>query len=274
MKPFSSNFVQANGIRIHYYRSTPPGGGPPVVLLHGMTDNGLCWARVAATLEETYDVVMPDARGHGLSEKSPAGYAREDRAADAAALIDALGLDRPALVGHSLGGETALAAAALYPGKVRAAVLEDPALFPDNPDPAGQEAGARSWVAELDKHQAMPREALVAECLRANPAWHPDDAHAWAGARLQMSREALYAIFAAMGGSWQELMRAVECPLLLVTGEPGRVIISPEMVKEAAGLWQQGQEAHIPGAGHSIHREQFEAFVEKVKAFLDQYAKT
>ncbi len=274
MKTFPSHFIQANGIRIHYYRSTPPGGGPAVVFLHGLTDNGLCWARVAAALEDAYDVVMPDARGHGLTEKPAAGYALKDRAADAAALIDALALDRPALVGHSLGGETALAVAALYPAKVRALVLEDPALFPDTGDPTGWEAAAQRWLGELVEQQALPREELAAECLRQHPGWSAADAGAWADAKLTMSREALAAIFAAMGGSWQDLLRAVECPLLLVTGDPGKVIITPEMAKEAAGLWQDGREANIPGAGHSIHREQFEAFVEKVKEFLDQYARS
>ena len=57
----------ANGIRLHYYR-TGDGTKPAVVLCHGFSDSGLCWTPVARQLEADYDVIMLDARGHGLSE--------------------------------------------------------------------------------------------------------------------------------------------------------------------------------------------------------------
>ncbi len=58
--------VHANGIAIHYRRTGD--GKPPVILSHGLTDNGACWTRLAWALEGDYDVHMPDARGHGQSE--------------------------------------------------------------------------------------------------------------------------------------------------------------------------------------------------------------
>ena len=72
MREWVSASVMANGIRVHY---TQTGGGlPPLILLHGITDNGLCWTRVARTLEEEWDLSMPDARGHGLSEAPDTGH--------------------------------------------------------------------------------------------------------------------------------------------------------------------------------------------------------
>src|SRR5947209_20441227 len=106
--------IGANGIRIHYYRTG--GQKPPAVLAHGATDDGLCWTRLARVLESEYDVIMPDARGHGLSEAPETGYTSEDRAADIAGLIEALRLDKPAIGGHSMGGSTAFYVAANYPG--------------------------------------------------------------------------------------------------------------------------------------------------------------
>ena len=146
MTNYTEHDVLANGINIHYYRSTPPGGAKPakptLVLIHGLTDNGMCWVRVADALRDSYDIVLPDTRGHGKSEKPQAGYDVEERAADVASLIDALGLDRPVLFGHSLGGQVATATAALYPEKVRALVLEDPAWLggaaPENEVRLGQ----------------------------------------------------------------------------------------------------------------------------------------
>jgi pimeloyl-ACP methyl ester carboxylesterase len=57
-----------NGVRLHYYR-TGHGDKPPLVLVHGFSDNGLCWTPTARDLEADYDVIMPDMRGHGLSER-------------------------------------------------------------------------------------------------------------------------------------------------------------------------------------------------------------
>ena len=66
MNDWQSGFVDANGLRLHYTRTG--GDGPPVVLAHGVTDSGLCWARVAKALSPDFDVIMVDARGHGQSQ--------------------------------------------------------------------------------------------------------------------------------------------------------------------------------------------------------------
>jgi N-formylmaleamate deformylase len=275
MKQYPGSSIQANGIKIHYYRSTPPGGGPTLVFLHGLTDNGMCWVRVADALSGTYDLVMPETRGHGFSEKPAEGYSIVERAADVAGLIDALALDHPILIGHSLGGQAATATAGLYPDKVGAVILEDPAWFEDKEpeEGAADEAGSentRGWLRNLQHQKSLERAALIAECRQENPGWHQDELSVWADAKHQMDENALVKILTSKNGSWKQFVRSITCPILLVTPEPGRGIISPEMVREAEGLWKQGQEAHIPGAGHSIHRDQFEPYMEKIQLFLRQ----
>ncbi len=130
--------VTANGIRLHYYRTG--GDKPSVVLSHGYSDSGLCWLRLARDLEADYDVVMYDARGHGLSEAPDEGYTSMERADDLAGLIRALGLEKPAIMGHSMGASTTLYCAARYPGLMRAVVLEDGGIRSSEPgrgfDPA------------------------------------------------------------------------------------------------------------------------------------------
>src|SRR5205823_1964466 len=118
--------VQANGITIHYYR-TGSDKKPSILLLHGITDSGLCWPRVAHDLEGGYDVIMTDARGHGHSGAST-DFSIALLADDAAAVIRALGLEKPYVWGHSMGAITAATLAAAYPDLVRAIVLEDPPL--------------------------------------------------------------------------------------------------------------------------------------------------
>jgi N-formylmaleamate deformylase len=121
---WAQGMVEANGIRHHYYRTG--GEKPALVLLHGLQESGLTWLRVARALERDYDVVMPDARGHGRSDRAGEQFSEEVLRDDAAGLIRALGLERPALLGHSMGASTAALVGAAYPELVRAVLLEDP----------------------------------------------------------------------------------------------------------------------------------------------------
>src|SRR5215469_10687004 len=127
MTAWSEGNVQANGIIIHFYRSGSD-QKPSILLLHGITDSGRCWPRVAADLYGSYDVTMTDARGHGHSGTST-DFSMALLADDAAAVIRALGLEKPYVWGHSMGAITASTLAAAYPDLVRAVVLEDPPLM-------------------------------------------------------------------------------------------------------------------------------------------------
>ncbi|MDX2136525.1 MAG: alpha/beta fold hydrolase [Chloroflexota bacterium] len=64
---FTSHFIEANGIQQHYYRSG--GDKPPLLMLHGFTDDGACWFPTAESFTDAYDVILPDARGHGQSAR-------------------------------------------------------------------------------------------------------------------------------------------------------------------------------------------------------------
>jgi N-formylmaleamate deformylase len=112
MASWSDGYVTANGIKIHYYRTG--GDKPEVVFNHGVTDDGLCWTHVAKALESKYDIIMLDARGHGKSDSGQGDYSPEARATDLAGVIQALGLERPVVGGHSMGADTAEHLAARY----------------------------------------------------------------------------------------------------------------------------------------------------------------
>jgi N-formylmaleamate deformylase len=169
MPEWFSGEVIANGIKIHYWRTG--GEGPPVVFSHGITDNGLCWTRLARALEDVYDVIMPDARGHGFSDAPDEGYAPGDQAADLAGLIQALGLikPRPVLIGHSMGAATTAAAAADYPELVRCAILEDPPWMADALAVSPQEQGRR--VARRPRREKVT-DARGNHGLLSRPATH------------------------------------------------------------------------------------------------------
>ena len=122
MQDWRQRDISSNGIRIHYYRT----GGvdkPPLILAHGFTDNGLCWTRTAEALMSEFDVVMVDARNHGLSGAGPADVG--SLAADLAALVAQLELGVVSALGHSVGASV-VATFADYPDLVARLVLEDP----------------------------------------------------------------------------------------------------------------------------------------------------
>ena len=105
--------VKANGIKIQYYRTGD--NKQPIVMLHGISDSGLCWNYLAMALEPEYDVVLLDARGHGMSEKPADGYDARNLAEDVAGVIQELNLVQPVIIGHSLGAATAGLLAANHP---------------------------------------------------------------------------------------------------------------------------------------------------------------
>ncbi|MFL5871509.1 MAG: alpha/beta fold hydrolase [Solirubrobacterales bacterium] len=105
------------------------GDGPAVVLLHGYPQTHYCWREVAPQLARTHRVIAPDIRGYGAST-APAGgphgegYSKREMAADVVALLDALGVDRAAVVGHDRGGRVGYRMALDHPDRVeRLAVL-------------------------------------------------------------------------------------------------------------------------------------------------------
>jgi pimeloyl-ACP methyl ester carboxylesterase len=105
-----------------------PTAGPPLVLLHGIGSRAASWLPVAPMLGERFHLYAPDLRGHGESDKPDRGYGIPDYAADLAALLDTLGLERPLVLGHSLGSLVALEWAAGHPGRAARIALEDPPL--------------------------------------------------------------------------------------------------------------------------------------------------
>ncbi|HYF61868.1 MAG TPA: alpha/beta hydrolase, partial [Herpetosiphonaceae bacterium] len=119
-----SEFVAAGGVRLHYTRTG--GARPPLLLLHGLQADGLTWLRTARRFEGDYDVIMPDLRGHGRSDRLAAGLQGAELVNDTLALLDALGIENPPIVGHSMGADIAGRVAAA--GRARSVALVDPAL--------------------------------------------------------------------------------------------------------------------------------------------------
>lgn len=244
--------IFTNGVHLHYYRTG--GAKLPVVLLHGFTDNALCWTHVVKDLEKEYDVIMFDARGHGLSDGPSNGFSTELMADDAAGLIQELQLEKPRLIGHSMGAGVAAQVAATYPDLVQSIVLEDPPWH--------------DWQDRKRDLQARTREERIATLRQEHPRWSDDVLAPMADSKVQFN-PAVFQFGLRFSPPWREVVPRISCPMLLLTGDPKLGgIVTAEDVEEMKNFWQRGETVHIGDVGHMIHFEQYDPFMTAVKAFF------
>lgn len=258
--------VDANGVAIHYVR-TGSGEKPPLMLLHGFSDNGLCWLRMARELEREWDIFLPDAHAHGRSQRVQPGEVY-DMPADTHALIHALGLQKPVVGGHSMGAATAAALEARFPGTARALLLEDPPWR--NPEPPKQEPEKpgpnrfRSWILDL---QGKSKQEIIAGGKKQDPNWPEIEWDAWADSKMQLDPNILEAEGTHM--DWQDAVAGIHCPTLLITADVAKgAIVPPEIARTVQQTWSNIGVVQIANAGHNIRRDNFDAYMQAVRSFL------
>jgi N-formylmaleamate deformylase len=265
--------IETNGIRLHYTRTG--GDKPALVMAHGVTDGGLCWAPVAQALAADYDVIMVDARAHGLSQETEGGFDPATQAEDLAGLVTGLGLTKPAILGHSMGAATAMTLAGTYPDLPGAILLEDPpSWWTDWYETA--EAGDRvgQMRESLITRKAMSREELLADQREREPAWTDDELQPWADAKQRVSLNVVSVFDRSNPNTvdWAATLSRITCPTLLLISDPELGgIVTAEDGASLKALVPQAEVVHIPEAGHSIRRDQFQPYVDAVRSFLDAH---
>jgi len=260
MSYWDTAVCETNGINIHYTRTG--GNKPPLILLHGLMTNGLCWTGLARVLEKDYDVIMPDARGHGNSSVPDFGYRYEDHANDVVGLINALSLPVPILLGHSMGGMTAAVVASRKPNLSRGLVLADPTFL----NPTVQREVCDSDVAEQHRQVLkMSLDEVVADAQDRHPNRSQETIELFAHARLQTSMAA-FDVLTPPNPDYKILVSAIDVPTLIVFGDKG--VVSSVLADELQRLNPRLQTEQIRGAGHSVHLDQPERFVAVVESFM------
>lgn len=255
--------IHVNGINIHYLRTG--GRRPPVVLLHGLSDSGECWSHLAHALAADYDLIMPDSRGHGRSSAPEQGYQTSDLVADLLGLITYLGLDRPVLIGHSMGGLTAAVAATMAPELLRGMVLEDPAFRDEG---TWAERANTDWISPFLATQALSEAAIIAQGRANSPGWAAEVFPPWARAKRQASVR-IFDWFQQPAPDGASIVSHIPLPTLLVTGDPSRgAIITPAMAEQFTHLNPLFQVAYIPGVGHCIRYERPWQYAALIQQFL------
>jgi pimeloyl-ACP methyl ester carboxylesterase len=265
---WQSQFIESNGIQLHYTRTG--GDKPALILLHGFSDDGLCWTPIAQHLEGEYDILMLDARGHGRSDAPESGYGHDQHAADVAGVIHGLHLSKPMVMGHSMGAVTTLALAGLYPDLPGAIVLEDPPPFWEQ-RAAGLQTerrkGMGSWIIDLKR---KTREEMIEGNRQANPTWSEAEHGPWADSKLRLS---LYVMngFGGAGLDMREAVQRITCPALLITADTTLgAITNAQQAADLKALVPQLRVVNIARAGHSIRREQLEPYLQCATDFLHE----
>ena len=267
--------VRANGLLFHYL-DWGNRGADTILFLHGALQQGHSWDFVSLSLCADYHVLALDARGHGDTEWALDGdYSLEAHQRDLDGLVDALGLDRFILVGHSMGGRSAYVFASRHPDTLKALTVVD----------TGPEMG-RTGESRIRAFRELPDELDSYEEFA-------DRVQSYTGRpRDQVTGALKYSIRKRSDGKWtwkyDKVLRApgfrpggwdrdrlwecvsqVRCPTLLVRGGDSDFFL-PEVMDRMLQLIPGSTGAVVPGAGHLVAGDKPAAFVVALRTLLDR----
>lgn len=245
------------------------GDGPPVVILHGLFGSGRNWASIAQALAGSYRMYLPDARNHGASPWADA-MCYSHMALDVLELIDREGLQRPVVIGHSMGGKTAMALALEYPHAISGVAVIDiaPEAYADQFSPyvnamRGLDVAAATSRREVRQALACrlgvdaPVDFLMQNLQRHNERFD------W---RLNLMATAV--CMQDLCAFPSELLRQrYPGPALFVAGEHSDYV-RPESRAGIVRLFPRAQLQQIRDAGHWVHADEPKALIQALRGWL------
>ncbi len=268
------HILAAQGLR---WRVTVTGQGRPLLLLHGFTGSGESWADVVNGLADQFRCVAVDIVGHGGTD-CPAAvdvYRMESVSAALVEIMDQMGHERFGLLGYSMGGRLALYTAVMYPGKVSRLALESasPGIL-DEGERAARRVSDEQLADEIeqfgvprfvDKWEKLP---LFATHQRAHPAAIERQRRI----RLAQNPKGLANSLRGMGTGaqpslWHRLPD-VRVPVLLITGEEDTKF--RRIAERMADRLPYADHRVVRSAGHTVHLEQTEVYVELIRTFFTE----
>lgn len=259
--------LRANGIEIGCDVQGPE-GRPWVVMIHGFPFTRATWSRQAAVLAADFRVLTYDLRGLGESDLGPAPQPLEAYVDDLLELMHAVGAERAALVGLSMGGYIALRAVERAPEHFWAVVLADTRAEADSDE------GKLARAAGIKTLHAGGQRAFVAGFL-PKLLRHPDSEAGRALAELMLGNDpaGMANALAAMQGRTDSTraLPSFTLPTLVIVGEAD-ALTPPEMSRTIAARIPGARLEILPGAGHVSNLEAPEAFDKLLLGFLGDAA--
>jgi pimeloyl-ACP methyl ester carboxylesterase len=256
--------ADAGRLRIHYAEA---GDGPPVLLLHGWPQHFWCWRRVVPLLAGDFRLICPDLRGFGWSDAPGRGYDNETFAADAVALLDALGIERARVIGHDWGGFSGFLLALRHPARVERLLAVSTPIPWLRFTPRMAAATWRTWyawmLAGLGREAVRRRPGLVRLMLsRGAPDEAIDDREAEvyaaplreparAEATQQLYRSYVGSVLSMAARRYQDLRLTV--PARLVVGRRDQAV--PEVVLRGFEAHADDMRLELVDGGHFLPEE-------------------
>ena len=242
------------------------GDGPPVVFAHGAGGTHMSWWQQVPVLSQKYRCITIDHRTFGYSRDVPGGPGRRSFVQDLTGLLDHLGIQKTALVGQSMGGNTVLGFASAHPDRVSALIMSDTTGGYTNPEIAEIRRKSAPAPASLDRAFApdfSKREPARAFLYReinaltsaANPA--PPAAGGAANGRSTDIAPVL----------------AKKIPVLFIVGEQDQ-LIPPPIIEAMHKTMAGSQLVKVPGAGHSVYWEKPDDYNRILMDFLQKHMAT
>lgn len=270
--------VVVNGLNLHHLEWGAP-DSPPVLALHGLRSYAHTWDALAAGLAGDHRIIAPDFRGRGDSDWDPErDYFTNAYVSDLEALVDHLGLQRFAIVGHSMGGSVGYAYAARHPDQVSKLVVEDigPGSSTSTPGAVRVIREVASTPDDFDSLQAVRaywrsvRPAISEQALASRIAHTVretgDGRWTW---KLDMAGIAAARLSGDPAGPvdlWN-CVESLRCPTLVIRGEQSDFLPEQTCIEMAARQpllrW-----APVKGAGHYVHDDNPHDFLDMVTDFL------
>ena len=249
---------------------------PTIVLLHGGHQSAHSWDLVSLHLAQHHHVLALDQRGHGDSEWArDVEYSNHTMALDAQAFLDAMGLERPVLVGHSMGGRNSMVLTKLAPGRLRALVIVD--VGPELSD-RGRQA-IQGFVRENQEFEDL--EHFVANVRKYDP--YRSREHIERTVKYNMLQRADGKFVSKCDSTPRRLgiargadpldtitledAKSFHLPVLLVRGEQSN-ILAPDAAERFAAALPQGMLATVPNCGHNVHGQNTLGFIGALGDFL------
>jgi pimeloyl-ACP methyl ester carboxylesterase len=279
---FTSRFIDTGEVRLH---AVIGGEGPPLLLVHGWPETWYAWRLLMPALARDFTVIAVDQRGIGESDKPESGYDTGTLARDLVGLMDALGHERFAVVGHDTGFAISYALAADYPDRVaRVALAEIPGPpVADHSPPVFVPSAVndRLWHIPFNRVEQLPEQLIKGRedvyfgyefAIQGGKL--PEDVTRYY-IRLLSEPDVLggslgfyRALDATLEQNGKRTKRPLPMPVLAIGGEASY----GAMVGEAmASLADDVQSVVIPGAGHWVAEEAPEEMLTALTAFLAPY---
>lgn len=253
-------------------------GRPKLVFLHGLMGSLRNWRTVIQGIEQEFQILVYDQRGHGRSLKPDTGYSPEDYAKDLAEITNELGWEKFYLVGHSMGGRNALAFSIKHGQRVLKLVIEDigpdarpgvlnsyQALLDAIPTPFSSKRAAKEFF--LNEFQNVPWDRdpkdLLGSFLYTNIVETVDGKADWVFSRSGILESVR---FGRNKDSWEE-WKSLTVPTLLVRGQNSNEL-SQETFQKMLDVQTGAKGVIIPNAGHWVHYDQPVLFQQKLLDFL------